>query len=405
MTRVPATAARLVTLGVVLGVLAGPAPAGAIPPPPPGPPQAVLATVAGVAWSFGGVLATAAGGTASAGPVFPTGGGTVVGRGLIEPTPVGRDGWIAADGSTGIMAGRFGAPLTPVPSGPPTAPGCRGWRADTAQGARPPVTVNARGAVTRAAAFAVAGSRLVVAGTGACPGTPPPSLRPLFVRDLRGGPWRVLRQVAARGELVLAATGHWLAVGAPAGTAHMTASVYDHDGTRLRYRVPGLSPGRLTLDTAGRLLTASASYHPTFPVIDPGLSVYDTYTSSWSSPSHPTPHPLPGTSTIAPTIADGRILTLTSGTLQLIDLLHGRTRTLIGTRPPFRTIYSADLTGPMVVRSQSEAPFPPAGSCYAQVVNGAPTVTTLDLRAPAAFIPAPALPPVVDTTACGPPPP
>ncbi len=257
---------------------------------------------------------------------------------------------------------------------------------------------------------ALSGRRLVLAGTAACSDETPSAPRPLFVRTLPDGRWRMLRHLRARGELVLAANGRWLAVGVPAG-ALMTVSVYDRDGRRLRYRVGGLQPGHLELDAAGRLLDAAATYNPVFPVPDPALPAFARYVAGWASPSRPTAHPIAAVSDVVPVISDGRIALLArdpdniTGRLVVVDLVNGGTRAVIGVRRPYRSVYAVGLDGSRIAWVQSEVALPPPGSCVYGAADGPPTLTGLDLSLAAPFAPAPAGPVPAAPGACGPPPP
>jgi len=329
-------------------------------------------------------------------------------RGLIGPTPVGREGWVVAEGSDGVVAGAYATVLQPVAGGARTARGCAGWVADTRRGAREPVlNVNGRGTVTRTAAFAVSGRTLLLAGSPACSSSPPSGPRAVFAKTLPNGPWRVVMRTTARHELVLAAAGQWLAVGAPAGSA-MVASVYDRHGRRMRYRVPGLLPGQLQLDSAGMLMNVATGEQPAFPVLDPGLVISARFRASWATPGSPTPQTLKATSSTAPILDRGHIALVTDqldGTGQLIvkDVRNGRTRSIIGTRPPFRDIRALGLRGNTLAWLQRDDPVSAAGVCSYSSNPAAPAAHIgFNLESDTPFTAAPPAPATAD---CGIPPP
>lgn len=383
--------ARIVLAGCAAVLAAAPR-AAAVPAPPPPAPRAALVGERGTVWSEGGALTTDA--------------GFEMARGLVGPTPVGRNGWIAAEGESGLLAGPYASVLKPVAGGPKAAGGCAGWSPDTSRGARAPVSVNGRGMVTRTAAFAVTGRTLVLAGTPNCPSSPPSSARPIFFKTLPDGKWRTALRGTATGEIELDAAGQWLAVGFPAGSG-MTADIFDRKGARRRYRVQGLKAGKLQIDSDGTLLNVVDSSTPTFPVPDPGLNL-TRFRGSWATPTSPRPHPIAELSIVPPVLQSGRVALVTenpdgTGALIVKELRSGRAQAVAGTRPPHRQIRAVGLRGNALAWFQSETPVPPPRSCsftFGQDTPAAHYGTDLSKHPP--LLPAPDAPiPGV----CGPPPP
>jgi len=85
--------------------------------------------------------------------------------------------------------------------------------------------------------------------------------------------------------------------------------------------------------------------------------------------------------------------------------VHGGTRSVIGVRQPFRTVYAVGLDGPRVSWVQSEVTVPPPGSCGFGFQQGRPTLAGLDLTAAAPFVPPPDGPIYPPLGTCPPPPP
>jgi hypothetical protein len=109
--------------------------------------------------------------------------------------------------------------------------------------------------------FVVAGDYLVASAQGECPSGTTAAREPLFIKDLRGGHWRVLRWLAGASPPILAAEGDTLAIGVQYSVTALDVVLLSVANGRVEahFNLPDgylafASPARLVLSTPEALL-------------------------------------------------------------------------------------------------------------------------------------------------------
>jgi hypothetical protein len=216
-------------------------------PPERPPDQAVAILRTGVVWSDDGLITLRGFGSG----VTPLGTLSEGERWQVAASAtavaLGGDASTAAHGREEVSAKFVGgvppAPLRAIPEPRPVSGGgCSDWRP----------------AAPYYAEFVVVDDELVASGRGSCPSGVNPVRRPLFVRNLRGGRWRVLRWLEGNSPPMLAAEGGRLAAGVQFSSATMEVVLINvrDDRTRARFDVPD---GYLAFAAPNRILLAAPS--------------------------------------------------------------------------------------------------------------------------------------------------
>lgn len=207
--------------------------------PPPAPAQQAVGIVrAGVVWDDNGVVRLIGHG----------GRRTVLARfkrqfayGPPQMSSSGVAVALAADDR--FMGGIPPAPLSLLAPGRAVGKGeCHQWRPE----------------LHSVANFVVAGDQLVIAAEPTC-GWPGSSPQPVFAKDLRGGPWRVLRWISTDAPPILAADGNLVAIGVQRSLSSMDVRVLDVDTgvTRAHLRLPD---GYLSFASSDRLVVSVPTF-------------------------------------------------------------------------------------------------------------------------------------------------
>ncbi len=162
---------------------------------------------------------------------------------------------------------------------------------------------------------------------------------------------------------MLAAHGHWLAIGIPLNPGSMLAEMIDTRSGRVRYDL-NLPPANLTVDGSGDLLAAVPMFTSVFPIQTPSDANGVGYRLLWASPRGRLRRigpPVAG----APAISDGRVAYLASApaegvSLNVLDLRSGHSREVAAFLSPQRSIFAFDLSGSELAWLQSATtPLPP----------------------------------------------
>jgi hypothetical protein len=221
----------------LVATLVGAAPVVAGPAPPPVQ-QAVAIVRAGVVWYDNGVVRL----------IGHDGKRTVLARWKQAysdgPPQISSSGVaVALAAGDRFMGGIPPARLSLLSPGRSDAPGkCPRWQPE----------------LHSAANFVVAGDQLVIAAEPTC-GEAGSSPQPLFAKDLRGGPWRVLRRLPGTAPPMLAADGSLLAIGVQRSPSLMNVRVVDVDnGSTVAHAT--LPDGYLAFAAANRLVVSVPTF-------------------------------------------------------------------------------------------------------------------------------------------------
>jgi hypothetical protein len=229
-----------------------------------------------------------------------------------------------------------------------------------------------------------------------------PQRAPLYMRNLRGGRWRVLRWLASGSGAELAAEGDLLAVGAHRFGRRMTVSILELStgALRARFETPlgqlaFASPRRLVLEIPARV--ASTEGRPTV-----SLRLYSTrgnYLANLGAMAEPL-------------ISHMHVVAYENGTLSVRRVDGGASRPVVGFNPPARELDAFAFRWPQLVVSEatSKPLLPSEVRCWSGSYgpSSKPFLATLDLTQIEPFDPPPAtvhVEPAVPLTNCGPAPP
>jgi hypothetical protein len=307
---------------------------------------------------------------------------------------------VALRTSTGLLAGTPPSRLHAVGRSRPVGPGaCGGYRVEPAA----------------SAPFVVSDGRLILAGTPVCQSQPPHGLLPLFVRPLDGGRWRVLLRIPTTIAPMLAACGHWLAIGIPLGPSSMRVDVIDTRSGRVRYELD-LPPADLAIDSNGGLLAAVPTFESTFPIQAPNDANGVGYRLLWASPGGRARQIEPSIIG-APAISGDRVAYLAESSdpehpkaLYVLNLSSGHAREIIAFSAPQRSIFAFSLRGPELAWVQSDTTPLPQGQFTCENGQFEPVgprhVVIADIDRSALPIPAPPEPAPIESgqevARCGP---
>jgi hypothetical protein len=228
-----------------------------------------------------------------------------------------------------------------------------------------------------------------------------PVRKPLFIRNLRGGRWKVLRWLAGVSDPALAAEGALLAVGAHRFDRRMTVSILDLStgAKRVRFETPVgqlafASPQRLVLEIPDRV-TSTERRQPV------SLRLYSTRGNYLANVG----------SVTEPLISGMRIVAYENGTLSVRGLASSP-RPVVGFHPPARGLDAFAFRWPHLVVFETTAKplLPSEVRCWSgsYAPSSEPFLATFDLGRVEAFD---APPPIVNVepsaplTSCGPAPP
>jgi hypothetical protein len=272
--------------------------------------------------------------------------------------------------------------------------------------------------------FVVAGDELIVAAERTC-GPPGSSRQPLFEKDLRGGPWRVVRWLPNESPPVLAAEGSLLAIGVQHSlTAAMDVQVLDADtgSTRSSLKLP---EGYLAFAGRNRLIVSVPTFtsFPLYIRLETPSGDYGGSRGSLGGEYDAAMYNLHGalvrtlgTIPQQPTVSAMRRVAVTNtpqsntATLSVQSVSGSSQRSVIGFDQG-RSLIALAWRWPLLAIVETTATALPDGTFNCS--NGrysapsAPFLTTFDLARTSAFVPAPAEPPqpspqkVLET--CGPP--
>jgi hypothetical protein len=271
--------------------------------------------------------------------------------------------------------------------------------------------------------FVVAGDQLVLAASGGCTSTRGSARQPLFTKDLRGGPWRVLRWLPSTAPPILAADGNLLAVGVQRSLAAMDVLVLEVRGGSTSARLV-MPDGYLAFAARDRLVV-SVPTSRTFPITT-DIETANGFTGPL--PFVQGPYHLGLYSTRGPHLAS---LGTTHEQHPLVSVMHlvsnydSQTRTskvsvralpsgpasdIIGFNAPGRKLIASALRWPLLALIETTSAALPNGrfDCgygpYAP--PSAPALITFDLAHRGPFVPAPVAPPEPDPkqvfATCGP---
>lgn len=364
-------------------------------PPPPLPQVALQITTSGVVWDNEGTVSL----QTHRGVQSVLASEPLKGRLAPELSSDGRS--VALRTPAGLLAGTPPSPLHAVGGSRPTGPGgCRDYGADPT--ASVPVVVSA--------------GRLIIAGTPVCESQPPHGSLPLFARSLSGGRWRVLLRLPTSIAPMLAARGHWLAIGIPLSPTSMRVEMIDTRSGRVRYELD-LPPADLAVDGNGNLLAAVPTFQSTFPIQAPNDANGVGYRLLRASPDGRV-RQIESSTIGAAAISDDRVAYLadspgpdaTEG-LDVLDLSSGQSREIIAFSRPQRSIFAFDLSGSELAWVQSDTtPLPPGQfTCKNGPFEpvGPRHVVITDINGSTPPIPAPAEPTAIEPgqylSRCGPP--
>jgi hypothetical protein len=364
------------------GGLAGGAQAFAQPLKPPPPLQQAVAVVkSGVIWFNDGslLLRRFGAGSVSLG-AFPT-------REQRAPQIVTSASAVAGLlGGEGFVGGIVPHRLAPIPPPKPiSGGGCTGWQPE----------------VRAPADFVVVNDDLVVAAQGECP-EGGATRQPLFIRNLRGGRWHVLRWLTGRNSPILAAEGDVLAVGVQFSLTTMAVALIDvrDQRTTARFILPD---GYLAFASRNRLLL-SASPAQDFP-LGPQVSLAGggviTRSGGAGFPYHIVLYTTRGRRLVelgsaveAPPVSHMHIIVEREGTLAVLSLAGGPRRALTGFNAPARELLTLAFRWPALAILQTTSAILPASevTCEHEDYYGpasAPFLTILDLARDEPFLPPP----------------
>jgi hypothetical protein len=303
------------------------------------------------------------------------------------------------------------APLSPLAEPRPVNGGeCVGWVP----------------AVSPSADFAVVGDDLVSAGE--CKGSPDvvgeqgaATRQPLFIRDLRGGRWRVLRWLAGGEPPMLRGGGDALAIGTQLSPRLMRVALValPGGGTKTRFDVPD---GYLSFASRERLVlsvpTDSWPEEADFP-LPPAIDGYreagpTSYELSLYSTGGDRLAAL-GSASSLPLVSDMHLVSKEAAedgsTLSVRSLPDGTSRQVVGFDAPARTLLALAFQWPdLTIAQTTSTPLAQAEiGCWNSEYGPAstPSLSSFDLAQEDAFDAAPPLahlarPPL---SACGPAPP
>jgi hypothetical protein len=298
------------------------------------------------------------------------------------------------------------APLSPLVEPPPVeGGGCSGWLPAAGQSAD----------------FAVVGDDLVSAGE--CKGNPDvvgeqeaASRQPLFIRDLRGGRWRVLRWLDGGEPLMLSGEGDELAIGAQVSPTLMRVALVELSSghTKARFDVPD---GYLAFASRERLVL-SAPAETDFPLA-PAIDGYrDTGPSSYELSLYSTAGDrlgALGSASSLPLVSDMHLVLEEDAegvsALTVRSLQDGASRQVIGFDGPARRLLAMAFHWPALTVAQTTSmPLSQAEiGCWTSEYGpaGTPTLSSFDLAQEAPFDAAPPLVHLVrpPPSTCGPAPP
>lgn len=229
-----------------------------------------------------------------------------------------------------------------------------------------------------------------------------PVREPLFVRNLHGGRWRVLRWFLGASVPELAAEGSLLAAGVARVGQQMTVSILNvpTGGTQASFETPVgqlafASPQRLVLEIP--ISSASQSGRPTV-----SLRLYTSrgnYLADLGSMTEPL-------------ISDMHIAAYENGTLSVTSVAGGASRSVVGFNPPARALESFALRWPdLVVSETTSTPLLPSEvGCWSGSYGrpSKPFLATFDLARAEPLDAPPAtvhVEPATPLTDCGPAPP
>jgi hypothetical protein len=236
---------------------------------------------------------------------------------------------------------------------------------------------------------------------GACQEvTEHPERKPLYIRNLRGGRWKVLRWLAGDSGTALAAEGSLLAVGAGHVDGGMTVSILDLStgATQARFETP---LGRLAFASPRRLVVE-------IPVADAeergrvSLRLYSNRGNYLANLGAVT----------EPLISGMHIVAYEHGTLSVRAGAGGAPRPVVGFNPPARGLEAFAFRWPELVVSEttSKPLLPSEVRCWSGSYGPStrPFLATFDLARVEPFDAPPAtvtVEPAVPLTNCGPAPP
>lgn len=236
------------------------------------------------------------------------------------------------------------------------------------------------------------------------------SRQPLFVRNLHGRRWHVLRWLTGEYEPVLAAEGSLLAIGVQHSLAQMDVSILDLRGDRLRAHFT-LPDGYLSFASRDRLVLSSPVLHEPdgvcFPLTEPcqpyRVALYSTRGRHIAEL---------GTLPEPPLVSDMHLLideensgTREYQTLSVRDLAGGRSgeapsdtrKRIIGFNSPARALVALAFRWPaLAVIETTSAPLLPSEiTCWSGEYKpaGNPFLQIFDLARHEPFLPAPPIVP------------
>lgn len=359
-------------------------------PAPPPPQQALAVTSRAVTWFDAGRLFTAAPGQPS-----PR---------LLESVP---ETWLPQLASSEsavagiVQGGRFVGAIAPEPLLviPPATPlnggGCSGWK---------PVAESVGN-------FVVAGSDVVSAASATCPAAGA-TRQPLFIKNLRGGAWHVLRWLAGGLPPMLAAEGGLVAVGEQFSIPQMRVTIIDvrNGQTESRFLTPD---GYLAFASVTQLVVSigdgKIGSFPLAPFLQRGGSSIGGGEQRGSTNSGPYDLALYattgrrladlGTATEPPLVSHMQMIVRqpngpdeSGETLSLRNIVDGTTRPLIGFGT-LRTLVTLAFRWPVLAFVYTTREALPASevSCESGYApEGSPLLRVLDLTQNEPFNPVPA---------------
>lgn len=184
----------------------------------------------------------------------------------------------------------------------------------------------------------------LVAGGQCQEGTEHPEREPLFIRNLRGGRWRVLRWLAGVPTLEFAAEGPLLALGARRSDRAMTVSVLDLSGgaTQASFETPVgqlafASPQRLVLEIPDRVASTERRKQPV------SLRLYSTRGKYLANLGDLT----------EPLISAMHIVAYENGKLSIRSVAGGPPRAVVGFNAPARALEAFAFRWPDLVASET----------------------------------------------------
>ena len=242
--------------------------------------------------------------------------------------------------------------------------------------------------------------------TGACQEIKErPAREPLFIRNLRGGRWKVLRWLTGTSAPQFATEGPLLAIGAQSVDERMTISILDlaTGATQPSFHTPlgqlaFASPQRLVLEIPERA-TATQPSERSQAV---SLRLYSRR-GNYLADLGPMTEPL---------ISDMHIVTHEEGTLSLRSIAGGPSRSIVGFNPPARELDAFAFRWPdLVVSETTSTPLLPSEvRCWSgsYAPSSEPFLATFDLARVEPFDAPPVtvhVEPAAPLTHCGPAPP